>query len=50
MMFIAIGLIGALWIVGEFIVPDKNGPPSAAKTAAVAVQPDPAPADRPAAR
>jgi hypothetical protein len=48
-MFIAIGLIGALWIVGEFIVPDKNAPPSAAgKTAAVAVQPDaPPPTPRP---
>jgi hypothetical protein len=26
-MFIALGLIGALWIVGFVIAPDKNAPP-----------------------
>jgi hypothetical protein len=25
-MFIALGIIGALWIVGAVIVPDKGGP------------------------
>ena len=25
-MFIALGIIGALWIVGALIVPDKGGP------------------------
>jgi hypothetical protein len=27
-MFIALGIIGALWFVGAVVVPDKNGPPN----------------------
>ncbi|HUB95678.1 MAG TPA: hypothetical protein VL993_07160 [Stellaceae bacterium] len=26
-MFVALGIIGVLWVVGAVIVPDKNGPP-----------------------
>ncbi len=37
-MFIALGLIGALWVVGMFIVPDKNAPPQSAIPAATATQ------------
>jgi hypothetical protein len=27
-MFIALGIIGVLWVVGAVIAPDKNGPPN----------------------
>jgi len=39
-MFIALGLIGALWIVGAVIHPDKNGPGvfSQSKASTVATQ------------
>jgi hypothetical protein len=39
-MLIALGLIGALWIVGAVIVPDKGGPSvfGTAKTTAVVSQ------------
>jgi hypothetical protein len=33
-MFIAIGLIGALWIAGMWIWPDKNAPPPSHTSAA----------------
>jgi len=28
-MFIAIGIIGALWFVGFVVAPDRNAPPTA---------------------
>jgi hypothetical protein len=48
-MWIAIGLIGALWVAGMYIWPDKNGPQShahAAPTVAAAEAPPPAPPTR----
>jgi hypothetical protein len=36
-MFIALGLIGALWIVGFVIAPDKNAPPMSQTSAPAAV-------------
>jgi hypothetical protein len=27
-MWIALGVIGVLWVVGAFVAPDKNAPPN----------------------
>jgi hypothetical protein len=35
-MFIALGIVGTLWIVGYFIAPDPNAPQSHAAPPAIA--------------
>lgn len=53
-MWIALGIIGAMWIVGAVIAPDKNGPgvfshnhtPPAAATAANQPKPSVVPPPR----
>jgi hypothetical protein len=47
-MFIALGLIGALWIAGMWIWPDKNATPAAhaAAPAAASSEASPSPTQR----
>ena len=49
-MWIALGLVGVLWVVGMYILPDKNGPQAHhanPPAVAAAAQPVQAPAPKP---